>query len=100
MLWISKYSLALLIHAMHCFSSASNLGNSSFGLIWYPCAWGIYIDRMLKKGTSWGGVVSCWPGDLGRFGGGVLKGSRCGLWLGGGNEVCGSSLAKILSRDS
>ena len=100
MLWISKYSSALLIHVMHCFSSPSNLGNSSFTLIWYPCAWGIDIDGMLKRGTSCGGVVSCWPGDLGVFGGGVFNGSRCGLWLGGGNEVCRGSLAKILSRDS
>ena len=97
---MSKYSFALLIHAMHCFSSPSNLGNSSFILICYSCAWGIDIDRMLRKGSSLGGIVLCLPGDLGIFGGGVLKGSRCGLWLGGGNEVCRGSLAKILSRDS
>ena len=96
---MSKYSFVVLIHAMHCFSSPSNLSNSNFTLVSYLCVWGIDIDRMLKKGTSWGGVMSCWPGYLGEFGGGVLKESRCGLWLGGGNEVCVGSLAKILSRD-
>ena len=95
-----KYSSTLLIHAMHCFLSPSNLDSSNFTLIWYPCVWGIDNDGMLKKGTSWGGVVSCWSGVLGVFGGGVLKGSRCGLWLGGGNKVCDGSLSKILSRDS
>ena len=76
MLWISKYSSSLLIHAMHYFSSPSNLGNSTFTLIWYPCVWENDIDGMLKKGTSFGGVVLGWHADLGIFGGVVLKGSR------------------------
>ena len=71
-----KVSSTLLIQAMHCFSSPLNMGNSNFTLIWEPCAWGIDIDGMLKRGTSGGGVVSGWPNDLGIFGGGVLKGSR------------------------
>ena len=79
---------------MHCFSFPSNLGISNITLIWYPCAWGIEIDGMLKKGPSGGGVRSGWPNDLGVFGGGVLKGSR--LYLGGGNELCDGSLDRIV----
>ena len=44
--------------------------------------------------------MSCCLGVLGIFGGGELKGSRGGLWLGEGNKVCDGSLAKIVLRDS
>ena len=100
MLWMSKYSSVLLIHGMHCFLSSSNLGNSSFTLIWYLSVGGIDIDGMLNKWTLWGSFVSCCPGVLCVLGWGVLKGSTPGLWLGGRNEVCSDNLAKILLRYS
>ena len=61
---MSKYSSALLIHAMHCRASQSYLGNSTFTRIWCPCVYEVE-DDMLNRGSGCSGV-------LGEFGCGSL----------------------------
>ena len=46
---MSRYSLDLLIHAMHYHSSLSYLGNSTFTHIWRPCVYE-FEDDMLNRG--------------------------------------------------
>ena len=53
---MSRYSSALLIHAMNFRSSLSYLGNSTFTRIWRPCVYALE-DDMLNRGSGCSGVL-------------------------------------------
>ena len=60
---MSRYSLTLLIHAIHYRSSLSYLGNSNFTRIWCPCVDEV-VDNILNRGP----LRSSCSGVLGEFG--------------------------------
>ena len=53
---MSRYSSALLIHAMHYCESPSYLGNSNFTCIWHPYVYEAE-DDMLNRGSDYFGVL-------------------------------------------